>query len=1056
MLLTPAVVWLSGLDIDIPVERLGLKPPRLDRQTLLENEYYLSFDQYFNDSFSLRSPLIFAKRWLDYRLFSMTETTSVHVGNKGWLYSRQSIEDYRKEACHDASVVEQLALDLHAVEQMIEASGRQFIFTVAPNKATIYPEYIGFVPSTESCKHSRYELLLKTFERYPLKQFVRLEKQLQNAKRSHTLLYNPTSTYWNERGAKVAAKTILAQIIQDPALEQLMGATQGDPIDQGNLVRRVLGLLTEVEDETITRLMSSGFPAGSNAIVYGDGYLKNLSPYLSQMTERLEVIQADSIPSRQHGEDLHTADIILLVNAASGLGMMRLDVDKIFTTFEADTLPPLRYPIDLQAFVPKENIALNNRVAGLEIKSVGDQSRFAILSIPGSDSEVFRVLKLIVEAPHSDTMTVKFKAHTPLAISKALRPGTTALYVPLPFQTELSLSINPGNKAGVLLLKSAEILAFADLRETTEPRRLKNALIKWRYDKNIALASLDTETIATAANTDPNTSEPTADSLNSGEKSRANEPVSDLKAAFDAVFADKKIQPKKDDPGLPAVKSANISAKNEIGNLKDGVAEKIEPVTPAAKSADTAPKSAIGSAKDGNDNEKNQNQTASIVPTPSSASPSINLTEFEEGRIFQRKGNSARVVISGTYSGQMKAIEARVVRSEPLTEIMPWTVIDPSPQNGIFVGQLAAVPQGGWYRIQVRSHSDHTVTDSGKNKWGVGMLVACLGQSNMREWFYTGTDLKAHPLLRTFNDNGWAAPGRHGNAAIAFGNRIIDRLGIPVGLLDYSRNGSGLRKEADWGTGYWENTAPGSIYKRFVSGVSETGGMVEFVVWIQGEADAARGTVTAEEYAASLERFITNQVRMDIANGSDFKNLPFLIVMMIKRPGGKDEPHQAIRNAQKQVAENVACSYLAATTLDLKNHGRQHLTPKAYVTMGRRVSQSILHLLNEETYHRGPTVSDVTQINDRTIEIRIEHNAGSDFTPDSEITGWEVIADGLPVPITKVYRHDPRTIRIDLERPLNAKAQIRYLYGAMPDVKRPVLDNSPLSLPLEEYQADIN
>ena len=438
------------------------------------------------------------------------------------------------------------------------------------------------------------------------------------------------------------------------------------------------------------------------------------------------------------------------------------------------------------------------------------------------------------------------------------------------------------------------------------------------------------------------------------------------------------------------------------------------------------------------------------------SAPAITLSDFANGRIFQRKNHSASIFVSGTYTQRVEAIEARVVKDGTLEEIIPWTVIDPSPRNGIFVGTLTDVPQGGWYNLQVRSTNQPEISIHGSHKWGVGMLVACLGQSNMKEWFYTGTELKAHPLLRIYTDNGWSAPGRQGNAAIAFGNRIIDRLGIPVGLLDYSKNGSGLRKEADWGTGYWENTAPGSIYNRFISGVSETGGTVEFVIWIQGEADAARGTVTEEEYAASLERFITNQVRMDVANGSDFENLPFLIVMMIKRPGGKDKPHQAIRNAQKHVAETVTNSYLAATTLDLKNHGRQHLTPKAYITLGRRVSQSILHLLDEETYHRGPKVSHANRIDNRTIEIRIQHNAGSDFTPDSEITGWEVIANGVSVPIKNVYRQDPQTIRIDLERPLDDNAQIRYLFGAMPDVKRPVLDNSAMSLPLEEYQAEIN
>jgi hypothetical protein len=445
-----------------------------------------------------------------------------------------------------------------------------------------------------------------------------------------------------------------------------------------------------------------------------------------------------------------------------------------------------------------------------------------------------------------------------------------------------------------------------------------------------------------------------------------------------------------------------------------------------------------------------------IAAIPVSTAPSLTVNDFEDGSIFQRQGQSADIVVSGTYNGQIEAIEARVVRNNTIEEIVSWTVIDSALRNGIFVGKLADVPQGGWYNIQVRSHDDHTVFINGQHKWGIGMLIACLGQSNMKEWFFTGKDLVAHSLLRKFNDKGWSKLALQGNAAIAFGNRIIERLGIPVGLLDYSVNGSGLRKEADWGTGYWEDISPNSIYDRFITGVSNTGGAAEFVILIQGEADAARGTVTENEYADSLEHFIVNQVRSDIANGSDRENLPFLVVMMIKRPGSKDGPHQDIRNAQRHVIENVADCYLAATTLDLKNHGRQHLTPKAYISMGNRVAQTVLYILGKETYHRGPSVTSVKQIDNSTIEIAIKHNGGSDFTPTSGITGWEVIARGAPVPITKVYRHDSHTIRIHLAHPLNGKAEIRYLYGAMPDVKHPVLDNSPMSLPLEEYQVQIN
>jgi hypothetical protein len=124
--------------------------------------------------------------------------------------------------------------------------------------------------------------------------------------------------------------------------------------------------------------------------------------------------------------------------------------------------------------------------------------------------------------------------------------------------------------------------------------------------------------------------------------------------------------------------------------------------------------------------------------------------------------------------------------------------------------------------------------------------------------------------------------------------------------------------------------------------------------------------------------------------------------------------------------------------------------------MGKRVAQTVLYVLGKETYHRGPSVTSVRQIDNSTIEIAIKHNGGNDFGPGAGITGWEIIANGTSVPIKKVYRHNPQTIRIRLERPLDDKAQIRYLYGAMPNAKNPVIDNTPLSLPLEEFQADIN
>ena len=1031
LLLTPAVVWLIGLDFNLQVNRIGLKPPRFDGRALFNNEYYRSFDQYFNDSFSLRSPLILTKRWLDYRIFHMTDVKGVHVGTNGWLYSRQSIDDYRKEACDRMQNIERLVLGLHAIEKMIESTGRRFFFIVAPSKSTIYPEYVGFVPQSTTCNRSQYDLLLETIGFHPLKSFVRLEQLLQNAKKNHALLYDKTSAHWNDLGARVATHAIQTQIIQDDKQKRVFDYKRRDATGAGDLARQLMGFLSGVDDVPVLHLSSPGRSEFSSAIVYSDDFIDNLIPYLKQIFSQLEVIRTDSIPSRQYQEDLRASDLILFERAESGLETINLEIDNIFSTFEPDALIPVRYLIDLKNSVPHSNVSFDKSGKYLEIKSVGHRSTFELPAIAGSDDRIFRVLKLTVETLRSDIMTVEYMRTPALVQLKSLKPGITTLYLPLPFQKLISLNIHPGNKAGVLILQSAEILEFSEMPVAVEPAREQKLLVKLDKGNGTDTPDPESETGVIQSQPDKEVSQPKSNENEAGANSKIDSPVNSATSKFNkALVAGKNPEDNNDakaqDAMIPiSVKQTEIRNPHAMADNMRGKTRKPE-------------------------------ITEQIAAVPALTSPALTVNDFEDGSIFQRQGQSTNIVVSGTYKGKVEAIEARVVSNNTIEEIVPWTVIDSALQNGIFVGTLDDVPQGGWYNLQVRSHHNHTIFSNGQHKWGVGMLIACLGQSNMKEWFYTGNDLGARSLLRKFSDRGWSKLADQGNGAIAFGNRLIDRLGIPVGLLDYSVNGSGLRKEADWGTGYWEDTSPNSIYDRFVAGASNAGGAVEFVIWIQGEADAARGTVTKNEYADSLENFIINQVRSDIANGSNRESLPFLVVMMIKRPGGKDGPHQDIRDAQRHVVENVAECYLAATTLDLKNHGRQHLTPKAYISMGNRVAQTVLHVLGKETYHRGPNVTNVKQIDSSTLEIAIRHRGGSDFKPATGITGWEVIADGISVPIKKVYRHNPQTIRIRLERPLDGKAQIRYLYGAMPDEKNPVIDNSPLSLPLEEFQSDIN
>jgi hypothetical protein len=173
---------------------------------------------------------------------------------------------------------------------------------------------------------------------------------------------------------------------------------------------------------------------------------------------------------------------------------------------------------------------------------------------------------------------------------------------------------------------------------------------------------------------------------------------------------------------------------------------------------------------------------------------------------------------------------------------------------------------------------------------------------------------------------------------------------------------------------------------------------------------------------------------------------------MPKRPVGKDAPHQAVRNALIAATRENSDCYLAATTLDLENLGRQHLAPEAYTRLGRRTAQTVLYILGKAAYHRGPYVATALARNETTIELLVAHRGGSDFGPEKNISGFSAFHGETPLEIESVRRTAPARIEVILARPMVLPLRLDYLYGAMPDSSRAVRDNSALQLPMEPFE----
>src|SRR4051794_27678629 len=105
----------------------------------------------------------------------------------------------------------------------------------------------------------------------------------------------------------------------------------------------------------------------------------------------------------------------------------------------------------------------------------------------------------------------------------------------------------------------------------------------------------------------------------------------------------------------------------------------------------------------------------------------IDTGAFED-QVFQRDANNRADIHLGGTASNARYIEARLLRKHMPVEGFDWKRIG-SVAGGKWTGNLAGLPAGGPYRIEVRAEGSPNVESV--NNILVGDLWVLAGQSNM-------------------------------------------------------------------------------------------------------------------------------------------------------------------------------------------------------------------------------------------------------------------------------------------------------------------------------------
>lgn len=268
-------------------EKRSLTPmPKLHRKTLAALP--TQFEQFFSDHLFVRNQLVKLRNYTKYLVWHNSGNDRVLVGKNGWLYLAWdgSVGVARRETLFTDEELKAWSDVLKQRTKWCADRGITYVFVVAPDKPSIYPE---FVPNV--LKPMRDRSKLEQLSAYLRNQaginFVNLTEPLLQQK-GIADLYLKTDTHWNQRGAYIGYQNIVQSIAKlYPSMQNLSIAVANfaqSEYGEGDCAR-MMGLRNCLLERVpvLSKLAENAIPTIlPRAMIFHDSFGDGLKPYLEK------------------------------------------------------------------------------------------------------------------------------------------------------------------------------------------------------------------------------------------------------------------------------------------------------------------------------------------------------------------------------------------------------------------------------------------------------------------------------------------------------------------------------------------------------------------------------------------------------------------------------------------------------------------------------------------------------------------------------------------------------------------------------------------------------
>lgn len=286
-------IGMAAVPTDATTENKKLaEVPELMEEGNMNVNYLEELGQYFTDHFAFRQELVLADSVINSRIFGVSNMDTVLVGQNGWLYYTDTLDDYLGRNLLSGRAVFNAANNLRQMQNYVHKMGSRFLLMVAPNKNSLYGENMPLYEKHKVSSDSNMEHLsvwLDEFEINHLDLFELFQQQDE-------ILYYKRDSHWNNKGALLVYNAMM-DAVQQPhdSYEAVSVQQREDYVGDLNSMLYPLAAVPEKNDyynigqqyeyKTPTKSVEEAWiqtenpQAGGSVLMYRDSFGNSLLPF---------------------------------------------------------------------------------------------------------------------------------------------------------------------------------------------------------------------------------------------------------------------------------------------------------------------------------------------------------------------------------------------------------------------------------------------------------------------------------------------------------------------------------------------------------------------------------------------------------------------------------------------------------------------------------------------------------------------------------------------------------------------------------------------------------